>query len=616
MEQIEFSNKETKPAAHDTNHQNRHENSRHSNQAENPISSTEFTALAVGLASMASSNEIINQHNHRNANVIEPNQKNDENIRQTGQARLREEDALAEITKLVSQAHQSHTTSSEELTITTSLANYTSPITRNVRHPITNDHESMTNQPNRDNETIGSGSNTNVMIDMTQSTLSQNQLEYSNLHHSQSSRETHLNDIDVNSIDQSLGNSDIGTVANEFLDTSSRSKNTNEQSNSNSTPQQIPSTSVSDTEIYNSSRELRNDTLTDTHSQMIPSTLADSHQPVLIPSIFSGSNGNESLQQLSSTKETRCREICQFCGHVFSHPGSLGRHLDLKRGTRLHPSDQIDLIRKNVKRRGDVVEVKARRAKRARVYNSREDVRERSRLRRRQKEREEKARIKANEAFIESIGKPTLPPHPSFAYLVLFFLPPTQWPHDPPTSQTLGLLKRTLEGFFSQAEEGETLDISEPQPEPRDDSQLNISNNLFEEYTNKVNVAFEQWRLMNKASKMTIWAREQRRIAEAALGSLSLYDLGTRDKWIDKEKRRLILDEEKKEKLKDDENKIKNEKDYDSDNSRSTIMNDNSQVQSLETSEEHIELGISTDHSKEIETRDSLNEKLGNEMYS
>ncbi|VVT46231.1 uncharacterized protein SAPINGB_P001111 [Magnusiomyces paraingens] len=229
-------------------------------------------------------------------------------------------------------------------------------------------------------------------------------------------------------------------------------------------------------------------------------------------------NGTPGLKKTKSNFQN----VCQFCGHVFSHSGSLGRHLDLKRGTRLHPADQIDLIRADVKRRGDVMEVRARRAKRAKEYNSREDVRERARARRKMKDLVHRSREQARQNFFDRIGTPHLPPHPSFAYVVLYFLPPALWPHDPPTSQTLEQLKQALEPLR------EFYDNKMP----------------LEEYTNKINVAYEQWSLMNKDSRMEIWNREQRRVAEAALGSLSLHDLGSRDLWLDMEEQRISKLEE------------------------------------------------------------------------
>lgn len=286
------------------------------------------------------------------------------------------------------------------------------------------------------------------------------------------------------------------------------------------------------------------------HSTLTSSTNYHSHQPNGLVNIHTTTslerptnlhseliydpedlNSNTITDQSQQTKPDekskstvgKFQKTCQFCGRVFTHPGSLGRHLDLKRGTRLHPADQIDIIRADVKRRGDIVEVKARRAQRAKAYNAREDVKERARIRRRQKGRLDRFRAQAQNKFMERIGMPSLPPHPSFAYVVLYFLQPSLWPHDPPTSQTLDQLQHALQPLES------------------------INSKTYADYLNKVNVAFEQWKIMNKQSRMEIWHREQRRVAEAALGSLSLYDLGSRQVWLEKEVKRLSdLDEARK----------------------------------------------------------------------
>lgn len=263
---------------------------------------------------------------------------------------------------------------------------------------------------------------------------------------------------------------------------------------------------------------------TDALMHMAQSSLAQ-HSQLHSPSANDERNNDPHLGKLTSyesdlksdlkDKDNKLRKSCQFCGKVFTHRGSLGRHLDLKRGTRLHPAAEIDIIRADVKRRGDQVEIKSRRAKRAKLYNSREDVKIRARLRRKSKELSDRAYASARENFIKRIGLPSLPPHPSFAYVVLYFLPPDQWPHDPPTTQTYTHLESALQPL------------------------RNLDTNMFHDYVNKVNVAFEQWSVMNKQSRMEIWTREQRRVAEAALGKLSLYDLGSRDIWLKVESERI-----------------------------------------------------------------------------
>ncbi|KAK9478986.1 hypothetical protein V1514DRAFT_329602 [Lipomyces japonicus] len=210
------------------------------------------------------------------------------------------------------------------------------------------------------------------------------------------------------------------------------------------------------------------------------------------------------------------KKTCIFCHKTFSHPGSLGRHLDLKRGTRLHPAEQVDQLRGDVKRRGDIIEIKARRAKRAKEYNARDDVKDRAKSRRKEKERSGRARDEAKINFLNRLGLPALPPHPSFPYMVLYFLPPSQWPHDPPTQETYNQLTLIL------------------------DSNMHMDDDRFADWSTKAKVAYENWSQHPRNKKIEVWNREQRSVAEAALGTLTLYDLGRREEWLNDEERRII----------------------------------------------------------------------------
>lgn len=592
MEQLDFENKQLGSASHNISHQN----DQSSSENEGSINPTEFTALAVGLASMASAADLVDHHEHstdRNHQQIEPGSKDNHSSH--------DESTFAEISKLVNQVNRSGPAGS-----------YTPAIEESIQHHLPGEDDSIhhhSGQHTHNNSTINVDSTAGNLMDMARSTLSEEQQRFTHHHqHHQNQNKSssqHLPD---------LGDDVVSTTA--YLASQSETKLGTGPSPTNNS------------HIYTVSQGSVHNEVPNVASQSIPEIAADPDHiltntldiPIAsseLVSNFSSDLTNLTHQSPSEPviKEIRCRETCQFCGHVFTHPGSLGRHLDLKRGTRLHPADQIDLIRKNVKRRGDVVEVKARRAKRARMYNSREDVRERSRLRRKRRDREEKARIKAKEAFIESIGKPTLPPHPSFAYLVLFFLPPSQWPHDPPTSQTLVLLKSTLEASFSQPEKNMTEDPSVSSMRNETDS----NQNLFEEYTNKVNVAFEQWRLINKASKMTIWAREQRRIAEAALGSLSLYDLGTRDRWIEREERKLVDEEEEHDKLKGSKVKGEGEKDDElgdsNDRDEQTSDEGNDNVHGIDMDSVHHNDIEMTEVSAAVDAAEAINAKMREEAY-
>ncbi|KAK9451127.1 uncharacterized protein V1518DRAFT_412602 [Limtongia smithiae] len=247
------------------------------------------------------------------------------------------------------------------------------------------------------------------------------------------------------------------------------------------------------------------------HHHMTLSASVAANSSVIDPSIG---------MQTTDPEDMDPKKTCIFCQKTFSHPGSLGRHLDLKRGTRLHPSDAVDELRGDVKRRGDIVEIKARRARRAKEYNARDEVKERAKLRRKEKDRSQRARDEAKINFLNRLGAPMLPPHPSFPYMVLYFLPPPQWPHDPPTQETYNQLTLFL------------------------DPSMHLGDDRFNDWSSKAKVAYDNWLQWPKSKRIEVWNRELRSAAESALGaSLTLYDLGRRDEWLmDEEKRISELD--------------------------------------------------------------------------
>ncbi|CDK24067.1 unnamed protein product [Kuraishia capsulata CBS 1993] len=201
------------------------------------------------------------------------------------------------------------------------------------------------------------------------------------------------------------------------------------------------------------------------------------------------------------------KRVCRFCGKTFSHVGSLGRHLDQKKGTDGHPAEQIDIMRSDVRRRGDPESVRRKRLLRSQRYNRREDVKERNRIRRRKKSKEYRAKELAVKDFIATLNVPTMSQHPSFPRMVLYFLPPSHWPHDPPTLQTY----KTVNVWIQQEVDG-----------------------TLENHAEKLKSAYGNWTTLSGSAKHEMWIREQRICAQEALGSLSLFQLATRDDWIAK----------------------------------------------------------------------------------
>ncbi|GMF04347.1 unnamed protein product [[Candida] boidinii] len=252
------------------------------------------------------------------------------------------------------------------------------------------------------------------------------------------------------------------------------------------------------------------------------------------------------------------KKWCQFCGKSFKFPGSLGRHLDLRKGSYQHPQGEIEKLRANVARRGDAEVVKERRAKRAREYNRRDYVKEKNRQRRKLQSRAYREKEKSLLNFLKNLSTPVLPSHPSFPRMVLFFLPPSKWPHDPPTYQTL----QNLVDFFSESEKLEKgLENIQVKKDKRghirkaivksETDNLQKYSNLIDNvnfpqsskllllsdcsiktnyYKEKLKIAYENWQTFTTTMKKEMWAREQRLCAQEALGKMTLFDFAIRDK--------------------------------------------------------------------------------------
>ena len=214
------------------------------------------------------------------------------------------------------------------------------------------------------------------------------------------------------------------------------------------------------------------------------------------------------------TAESSKRE-CRFCGKTFQHAGSLGRHLDNQKGNELHPLEEVEKIRSNVARRGDQEAIKARRLQRSKEYNRREYVKEKNRLRRKFTSKLSRVKESYQMKFYRRINHPTLPTHPSFPRMVLFFLPPSAWPHDPPTAQTLKTLVIWLES--------------------NQEVQLRIphltKSSTVQNHLEKLTIGFENWQTLSTEDKKDMWIREQRAVFQQLLGDLSIFDFAIRDNW-------------------------------------------------------------------------------------
>ncbi|KAH3666634.1 hypothetical protein WICMUC_005561 [Wickerhamomyces mucosus] len=253
------------------------------------------------------------------------------------------------------------------------------------------------------------------------------------------------------------------------------------------------------------------------------------------------------LNGINSKKE------CPFCFKTFNHPGSLGRHLDLKKGTNLHPIDIITKLRSNVKRRGDIVKIKERRKLRSKRYNSQKFVKERLKLQRQIRDKFNRAkRISLNKFIEQKLNKPKLQPHPSFPRIVLYFLKSNQWPHDPPTLETYRLLCSTLKS---------KLIIDENNNEEKE--------KIYNDLLIKIDIASNNWLKLSESSKFEIWNRELRKAAEESLSNISLYELNKRDEMIEIDAKALVDDDNDD----DDDNDNDNDNDDDNDDDNESEIN-------------------------------------------
>lgn len=206
------------------------------------------------------------------------------------------------------------------------------------------------------------------------------------------------------------------------------------------------------------------------------------------------------------------KKQCLLCGKTFQHSGSLGRHLDNQKGNDLHPVEEVDKLRSNVVRRGDPIAMRERRIQRSKEYNRRDYVKEKNRLRRKQTAQFSRIKEHYRMKFYRQIPHPALPLDPSFPRMVLFFLPPQDWPHHPPTEQTLAVLAARLESSDAHAK----LPL------------LPGGTPLCRE---KLPLAFDQWAALSADARRELWTHELRAAAQDLLGSFTLLDFAVRDLW-------------------------------------------------------------------------------------
>lgn len=185
------------------------------------------------------------------------------------------------------------------------------------------------------------------------------------------------------------------------------------------------------------------------------------------------------------------KNVCMFCDKSFLYPGSLGRHLDRKKGTEGHPEDVISKLRANVRRVGDVENSKRRAKERLRRYRSKEEVKERRRIQRKKQYAESKTRKRLSDLDTEISPSVTLTVEENISYpkLVIFNLPPAKWPTGLPSNTTYSELSKAI---------------------------------TTEELQQKLSAAKASWENLDELSKLRLWSNEYHDALREILGELTL----------------------------------------------------------------------------------------------
>lgn len=205
---------------------------------------------------------------------------------------------------------------------------------------------------------------------------------------------------------------------------------------------------------------------------------------------------------------------CQFCKKTFASKSTYGRHLDSKRQDPLHPASEVDLIRKNVVRRGEnskldplrQLRAKSARKKASSIYNSKPDVKERNKRRRRERDVGIKAKLHAHTWYLGKLSYEKQIAAKTFLEMVALYLPPENWPAHGEIPGETEFLK--IVGLVS----GE------------------VSGALF--------AAWDQWKKY-EGNREEKWRQESMKIMREVLGSTSLHEIGNCCQLVEKKLREL-----------------------------------------------------------------------------
>lgn len=198
------------------------------------------------------------------------------------------------------------------------------------------------------------------------------------------------------------------------------------------------------------------------------------------------------------------KKTCPFCHRTFSHYGSLGRHLDLKKGSKLHPFDIIDKMRADVNRRGDAEKVKQRRRLKAKIYNAREDIKQRNRIKRKERDGLLKKKNTKMKELYYNLGYPKVSVTESFCYYLIYFLKPAEWSDNLPDENSLQLLLSVISNIFSS-------DVS-----------------YLSQLTQSVHKSYEAWNKLPEHQKLILYLQEFKNSMKIVLNNTTMFELSMR----------------------------------------------------------------------------------------
>lgn len=156
-------------------------------------------------------------------------------------------------------------------------------------------------------------------------------------------------------------------------------------------------------------------------------------------------------------------------------------------------------------------ELEARRQQVSRAYNSKLDVKEKNKLRRKKRDQRISARLKATDWYLSKLASTLNGDAVTFPAIVAAHLPPKYWPRDglAPGQEQMDRLLRRIEDVLN-------LDL------------------------NRLYSVFSQWRWLSVEEQMESWKKEAWLAVREHLGSTSLWEISSAKELVDKKQEEIL----------------------------------------------------------------------------